>query len=161
MNLSKTQRSVTHNTFVIERSYGAPAERVFAALSDPAKKRRWFVDGGGSEVQAFEMDFRTGGRELARSLVKAGPVAGSVLTAEGRYLDIVPDRRVVVGSTMSLGDRRISASLVTFELVRTEAGTDLVLTHQGAFFEGSDGPEMREAGWRALLDRLVVEVSGS
>jgi hypothetical protein len=36
-------------------------------------------------------------------------------------------------------------------------GTDLVLTHQGAFFEGADGPEMREAGWRKLLGRLTEE----
>ena len=29
-----------------------------------------------------------------------------------------------------------------------------VCTHQGAFFENSDGPQMREHGWRALLDKL-------
>jgi hypothetical protein len=33
-------------------------------------------------------------------------------------------------------------------------GTDLICTHQGAFFEGADGPQMREAGWRSLLDKL-------
>jgi hypothetical protein len=43
----------------------------------------------------------------------------------------------------------------------SEAGTDLIFTHQGAFFEGADGPEMREAGWRKLLDRLTEEFSRS
>lgn len=38
------KQSVIHNTFVIERSYPATPARVFAALSDPAKKRRWMED---------------------------------------------------------------------------------------------------------------------
>jgi hypothetical protein len=35
-------------------------------------------------------------------------------------------------------------------------GTDLIITHQGAFFEGSDGPAMREQGWNVLADKLVA-----
>ncbi len=42
------QLSVTHSTFVIERSYPTSPERVFAAFADPAKKRRWFAEGGSS-----------------------------------------------------------------------------------------------------------------
>jgi len=56
---------------------------------------------------------------------------------------------VVTASTMSLGDKRISASLMTFEFLPTDIGTDLICKHQGAFFEGADGPQIREAGWRA------------
>jgi hypothetical protein len=56
---------------------------------------------------------------------------------------------------MAVGDKCISASLVTVEFLTSETGTDLILTHQGAFFEGADGPEMRQAGWRKLLDRLT------
>jgi len=52
----KRQRSVTHSTFVIERSYAVTPERVFAAFADPEKKRRWFVDDEESEVE----DFRNG-----------------------------------------------------------------------------------------------------
>jgi len=33
--------AVTHGTFVIERNYPTTPERVFAALADPKKKRRW------------------------------------------------------------------------------------------------------------------------
>ena len=60
---------------------------------------------------------------------------------------------------MTLGDRRISASLVTVELLPTDGGTDLICTHQGAFFEGSDGPRIREGGWRHLLDQLAKELA--
>jgi uncharacterized protein YndB with AHSA1/START domain len=55
---------------------------------------------------------------------------------------------------MKMGERRISSTLITFELFATDVGTELLLTHQGCFFEGSGGPERREGGWQILLDRL-------
>jgi uncharacterized protein YndB with AHSA1/START domain len=154
------ERSVIHNTFVIERSYSATPEQVFSAFADPAKKRRWFVEGDHHEVEHYEMDFRVGGKERARVRFKEGtPLKGLACTNEGGYLDIVPNRRVVLASTMTIGERCISASLATIELLPSAKGTDLILTHQGAFFEGSDGPEMREEGWRKLFDRLPGELA--
>jgi uncharacterized protein YndB with AHSA1/START domain len=152
--------SVIHNTFVIERTYPAPQERVFAAFADPTTKRRWFVEGEHHDVEHFEIDFRVGGKESARFRFKEGtPIQGLTCTSTTTYQDIVPNRRVVTASTMALGDKIFSASLVTFEFLPSETGTDLIVTHQGAFFEGADGPEMREAGWRKLLDRLTHEFS--
>ncbi len=152
--------NVIHSTFVIERRYAFPPERVFAAFADPAVKRRWYGEGERHEVEAFEMDFRVGGAERTRyRFTQAAPFPGVTLSSEGSYQDIVPNRRVVTASAMTLGERRISASLVTIELLRTERGTDLICTHQGAFFEGSDGPQMREAGWRKLFEKLSNELA--
>jgi uncharacterized protein YndB with AHSA1/START domain len=152
------EQSVIHSTFVIERSYPATPERVFAAFADPAKKRRWFVEGDHHEVEHFEMDFRVGGKERARFRFKEGtPLKGIACTNDAVYQDIVPNRRVVSASTMSVGEKCISASLVTIELLPSKTGTDLICTHQGAFFEGADGPEMREEGWRKLLEQLTEE----
>ncbi len=149
------EQSVVHSTFVIERSYAKPPEQVFAAFADPAKKRRWFAEGHGNEVEEFAMDFRVGGAERTSYRLGEGtPFPGVSLTNEGSYLDIVPDRRLVTSSVMCLGTQRISASLVTLELLATAEGTDLICTHQGAFLEGADGPQMREAGWRRLLEHL-------
>jgi uncharacterized protein YndB with AHSA1/START domain len=151
-------QSVIHSTFVIERNYPATPERVFGAFADPTKKRRWFCEGGGHEVEHYELDFRVGGRELARFRIKDGtPLKGIAFTSDSSFQDIVPNRRIVFASTMTMGEKCISASLATVELLPSETGTDLIFTHQGAFFEGADGPEMREEGWRKLLERLTEE----
>jgi uncharacterized protein YndB with AHSA1/START domain len=153
------EHSVIHNTFVIERSYPHPPERVFAAFSDPAKKRRWFGEGETTSVEQFAMDFRVGGSERVLYRFKEGsPFPGVALTNVGSYEDIVPNRRIVAAYTMTLGDHRISVSLITFELLPADKGTDLIFTHQAVFFEGADGPQMREGGWRSLFDRLATEL---
>jgi uncharacterized protein YndB with AHSA1/START domain len=156
-----TQPSVIHNTFVVERSYPVTPERAFAAFADPATKRRWYVDAAGNDVEHYESDFRPGGRECARFQFKKGsPLAGVACVNEGSYLDIVPNHRIVEASTMIIGGRCISASQVTFEFLATDTGCDLIFTHQGAFFEGADGPEMRRAGWQKLLERLAADLAG-
>lgn len=151
-------RSVIHSTFEIVRSCPVAPERVFAAFADPAKKLRWFREEDNSITEEFEMDFRVGGRERTRFRLKSGPFEGVICTNDTTYQDIVPDSRIVLAYTMTLGERRFSASLATFEMLPDGVGTKLVFTEQAAFFEGADGPEMRKEGWRLLLDRLADEV---
>ena len=59
---------------------------------------------------------------------------------------------------MTIDGRPFSAALATIELTPEGEGTTLLLTHQGAYFEGSDGPEMRKGGWVSLLGRLAAEL---
>jgi uncharacterized protein YndB with AHSA1/START domain len=152
-------RSVTHSTFTIERSYPSPPERVFAAFSDPAKKRRWFAEGERGPIEEFTMNFRVGGYERTRSrFVEGTPFAGTMLTNETIYQDIVPNHRIVMAYTMTLGKKRISSSQATVEFLPTEKGTDLIFTEQAAFFEGADGRQIREEGWRELLEQLASEL---
>jgi uncharacterized protein YndB with AHSA1/START domain len=147
---------VIHDTFVLERSYPASPERVFSYFSDAARKRRWFGESDGHDIEAFDLDFRVGGAERNRYRMNANtPFPGVILANEGVIQEIAPDRRVVTATTMSLGERRISSTLVTIELVPDEAGTKLICTHQAAFYEGADGPEMRKGGWVKLFDRLA------
>lgn len=158
-----TKRSpVVHSTFRIERTYPASPSRVFGAFADPATKRRWLVEGEGWDVQEFTLDFRVGGREQSRFRFKGAPPpappAGTAMGNDTTYQDIVSDERIVFAYTMTVGDRRISASLATVEIAPDGDGTRLTFTEQGAFFEGADGPEMREQGWRALLEALGKEL---
>jgi uncharacterized protein YndB with AHSA1/START domain len=147
--------TVIHDTFTLERTFEATVEKVFAFLADPQKKKRWYAAADERDLEGFEMDFRVGGVErLASRMGDKTPFAGAVLANEGRFEDILDNRRVVVSTSMTLGGRRISTSLVTFEVMANGAATDMVLTHQACFYEGADGPQMRRGGWEALLSRL-------
>lgn len=147
--------SVIHHTFVIERTYPAPPERVLDAFADPAKKRRWFYEGGAFDLQAFSMDFKVGGQDHAQLLFKEGsPLPGRTIINNSIYQDIVPGLRIIMAYAMSLDGVRFSASQSTLELVATDNGTRLILTHQGAYLEGADGPQMREQGYNSILDKL-------
>jgi uncharacterized protein YndB with AHSA1/START domain len=154
--------SVIHNTFVLERSYPKPPKTVFSAFADEGKKRRWYAEGETNEVQQFEMDFRIGGTERLKYKLNPGtPVAGMIITNEGRYLDIVSDSLIVSATTMDLGERRILVSLVTAEFLEIDGGTDLILTHQGVYLSGPNGltPPMIETGWNALIDSLQTHLA--
>lgn len=153
------EQSVVHGTFVLERSYPKPVAAVFASFADAGKKRRWFGEGDHHTVEEFAMDFREGGVERLRyRFGEDTPFPGVDLTNEGEFVDIVDGQRIVTSSAMTMGGKRISASLMTVEFLATETGTDLIFTHQGAYFEGSGGPEMREQGWKTLFDKLGREL---
>jgi uncharacterized protein YndB with AHSA1/START domain len=150
------QPTVAHSTFTLERSFPATPERVFAAFSDPKKKIRWYADGRRMEVLEFKMDFRVGGNDITRYGTPVdSPMQGAVLTSNAFYLEIKPDRRLVMAYTMALGDKPFSASLATFELIPSDTGTDLLFTEQSAFIEGGDGAELRKQGWTTLLNYLA------
>lgn len=150
-----TQRSVIHDTFVIERTYPASPARVFAAWADPAIKSRWF---GGPEEwgpSEFDLDFRIGGREISRG----GPVGGPLHAYDARYYDIVSDERIVYAYDMHIDETRISVSVATVELKPAGAGTRLIFTEQGAYLDGHDTSAERRHGTGELLDALGVELA--
>ncbi|MGH9595916.1 MAG: SRPBCC domain-containing protein [Edaphobacter sp.] len=154
--------SVIHSTFVLERSYPKPSKAVFSAFAEEGKKRCWYADTETKEVQQFEQDFRVGGVERLKYKLKPGtPVAGMIITNEGRYQDIVPERLIVTATTMDLGEKRILVSLVTVEFLETASGTDLILTHHGVYLSGPNGltPPMIESGWTELLASLQTELA--
>jgi uncharacterized protein YndB with AHSA1/START domain len=148
-----SERSVTHATFVVERTYDASPGLVFAAWADPAAKARWFgnPDDG---VDEFELDFRVGGREFNRGTAPNG----KGYTFEARYQDIVPDERIVYAYDMHIEEARISVSLSTVQLSPEDEGTRLTYTEQGAFLDGLDTPEQRQQGTGGLLDALGEEL---
>jgi uncharacterized protein YndB with AHSA1/START domain len=145
-----TERSVTHATFTLERIYDAPPAKVFKAFADPAVKRRWFVEGEGWEVEEFTGEFKVGGFERSRFRFRGGePVRNDTV-----YHDIVPNERIIFAYTMTIGEKRISASLATLQFKLSGKGTQLVFTEQGAFLDGLDSVGPREGGWKELLDAL-------
>jgi uncharacterized protein YndB with AHSA1/START domain len=158
LEIAMTERSVTHSTLVLERHLNAPPTRVYEAFADPDLKRRWFAEGDQHEVEEFTASLEPGAVERLRYRFREGTAfAGAVISNADTVLDVVPGQRIIWNSSMRFGDHRISLALVTAEfLAADDGGTDLILTFQGAFLPGADGPVIREQGWRDLLDRLAA-----
>ncbi len=155
----ESARSVVHAAFTLERTYDAPVERVFHALSDAAAKAKWFggEDGQWRQIER-SMDFRVGGRERLKGRWEGGVVS----TFDAVYHDIVANERIVYTYEMYLDDTKISVSLATLQLKSVGPGrTTLKVTEQGAFLDGYDDAGSRERGTGFLLDRLGASLGGS
>jgi len=146
-----TKRFVTHDTMVIERTYSATPERVFAAWADQSAKAVWML---GSEddfdPEAYRLDFRVGGSEWIK-----GEAGGDVYTYDARYDDIVDNERIVYCYYMLRDDVRISSSVTSAEFRADGDGTHLVLTEHGMYLDGEDKPELRLQGITGQLDALT------
>jgi len=145
-------QSITHGSFTIERTFTAPVARVFAAFADQDAKERWFK-GPNDVASKHTMDFSVGGQETNSSTFH-----GTKHRFEATYYDIVPDSRIVYAYEMYSGDDRISVSLATITFTEVNGNTMLTLHEDGAFLDGLDRPEQREAGTRGLLDALAASL---
>ena len=147
-----TERSVVHAVFSLDRTYNAPVERVFKALSEEAAKAKWFGgEDGRWRLIERKMDFSIGGRERVQGQWEGGVVS----TFDAIYHDIVPNERIVYSYEMHLDDKKISVSLATMQLKPVDsAHTTLKITEQGAFLDGYDDAGARERGTGFLLDKL-------
>ena len=146
-----TERTITHGTFNIERTYDAPRARVWAAFATLEGKAAWFEGGDGYTLIERVFDFREGGHERASGRWESGVVS----TFDATYFDIVPEERIVYAYEMRLDDRKISVSLATIEFKETTGGgTRLLLTETGSFLDGYDDAGSREHGTNFLMDRM-------
>lgn len=149
-------RSAAHSSFVIERTLAAPAARVFRAWGDLQRKRQWSSCHDDWRTEEHTLDFRIDGAELSR-LVDPG---GTVHTMKARFLDIVPDERIVYVYEMLLDERRISVSLVTVVLEPTGAGTRMTFTEQVTFLDSGPDIEAQIAERREGTDVGLARLDG-
>ena len=144
-------RNVVHGSFTLDRNYPASAARVWAALTTPEGKSKWFVGPPGQwSLVERTMDIRPGGRER----VVGKTETGRLTTFDATYLDVQQGERLVYAYQMWLDDQKISVSLATMELSETHRGAHLRVTEQGAFLDGYDDSGSRESGTADLLDRI-------
>jgi uncharacterized protein YndB with AHSA1/START domain len=147
--------TVSHETFVIERTYDVPVARTFQAWADPQLKARWFAGSGEALGAGYELDFRVGGREINRG----GPPGGPIYTYSSEFRDIIPEQRIVYTYEMFADEARISVSVATVLFSGNEVTSQLILTEQGVFLDGHDTVAQREEGTRSLLDSLAATLN--
>lgn len=134
-------------SLTLKRRLKAPAEKVFAAWTEPEKIVRWFgpADAVGDSVRA-DMDVRVGGRYRMR--FKTGD--GESHEVAGEYKEVVRNERLVFSWAWHTTPER--ESLVTITLKPDGDATMLTLHHERFFDEKArDG---HERGWTGTLEKL-------
>src|SRR5260221_10828892 len=67
------ERSQTHATFVIERTYPVPVEAVWHALWDNDTRDQWFTAGSAFDARQKSHEFRVGGHRTEEGQWHGGP----------------------------------------------------------------------------------------
>ncbi|MFD0395518.1 SRPBCC domain-containing protein [Streptomyces nogalater] len=83
-----------HGSFSVEKDFTVTRAEVFRGFADPSLRSRWFRLPGPSGTAEHHLDFRTGGGESARNVFVLGDTEEH-LAYRSRFLDIVPDTRIV------------------------------------------------------------------
>jgi uncharacterized protein YndB with AHSA1/START domain len=150
-------RSIKHGSFVIERRLDYNPELVYRAWTQKDAKARWFNGPPDKWTETVrEMDVRVGGCD-----VLTGKFAdGSESRFEARYLDVVPEKRLVYVYDMYWQGKKISVTLASVEFVAAGKGTKLVVTEQHAFLDGHEDAGSRERGTLQLMQNLDVALAG-
>jgi len=120
MNTTTVERT-SDREVVVTRTFDAPAHLVFEAWTKPELFTQWWVPRSmGMTLRSCELDVRTGGKyRLVFGDDPANPMAFF-----GKYLDVVPNQRIVWTNEESGADG--SVTTVTFE--ETNGKTTLVLS---------------------------------
>lgn len=150
--------SVTDTAAVhLVRTICAPPDRVYRAWLDPDLIRRWFAPGD-YVVSAAEVDEQVGGRHSVRQTDATGVDVGGF---ESEFLELVPDRRIVLRWGFVGPDRVADPahdSRLTIELAPTGDGrTTLTLRHERLDGLRAARPDVADnvaLGWRQALAHL-------
>lgn len=145
--------AIAHATIVMERTYTASPQRVFAAWADVEARKRWSAPAENIRIEYEEADFREGGRDISRCIEPGNDDYVAAVT----YIDIKRDQRIAFVEDVIHGKTRVSAALISVELTPANAGSRLLLTMQIASFDGASMEQGYQFGWSAALDNLAKE----
>jgi uncharacterized protein YndB with AHSA1/START domain len=145
----------------VTQHINAPREIIYRALVDPHAITIWKVPMGMTcHVHAF--DARVGGK-FRISLTYDAPTVGGKTAAHtdtyhGRFIELVPNKRVVEIDEFETGDPALCGEMkITIELVDRDGGTGVVGVHEGLPPGVSSADN--ELGWRMALEKLASFVT--
>ena len=157
MNRTTVERK-SDREVVVTRTFDAPARLVFEAWTKPDLFKQWWVPRSmGMTLRSCELDVRTGGKyRLVFGDDPANPMAFF-----GKYLDVVPNQRIVWTNEESGADG--SVTTVTFE--EKNGKTTLVMSELYPTKEALDaaGTAAQEATYEtfAQLDELLGSLAAN
>ena len=156
--------AVKFDSFEMDEAFACPVQKLFAAFTDPVTKRAWYADGAHAETHEtleYALDPQVGGKEVFRlALNDKTPMPGLEIEMVGECVARVDNALLVYASRMSARGQVVSITNEAFEFTADGAGSRLRLTQQGAYLEGSDGPELRRRGHEQLLSDLRRYLAG-
>jgi uncharacterized protein YndB with AHSA1/START domain len=141
----------------IVRTLPGPIERIWAYLTDPEKRARWFCGGVLEQKAGGKVEFAMVHKNLAPNETppaKYAKVQDPGVTFEGRVLRCEPPR--LLAYTFGSDD-----SEVTFELTPQGPQVLLVLTHRTRGDEERAELGNYASGWHTHLALLVAELEGA
>ena len=126
--------------FVIERSFDAPIEKVWKAITDKDQMKQWYFDIPGFRPEVgYEFEFEGGDENK-------------------RYRHLCKITEVIPGKKLSYSwryDGYEGNSLVTFELFAEDLQTKLTLTHSGLETFPLNNPDLAKenfaVGWNQII----------
>jgi uncharacterized protein YndB with AHSA1/START domain len=133
-------------TLQIERTYAAPAEKVFDAWTSEEVMRRWFHGEHAWETPEAKVDLRLGG---AVRVVMRDPDKDVTYGGGGHYTEIDPPRRLAFTWTW---DEEGRETLIELDFEEAGGATTVRLTHSG--LQDEESVRSHEGGWANCLDNL-------
>jgi uncharacterized protein YndB with AHSA1/START domain len=132
----------------IERTFDAPADRVFEAWTSEEVLRRWLHGMPGWETPTAEVDLRVGGRIR---IVMRDPTDGTEAGAAGEYRVVEPPHRLVF--TWVWDDQPDRPQLIELEFSEREGRTTVLMTNSA--IPTDERLESQERGWHVCYDNLA------
>jgi uncharacterized protein YndB with AHSA1/START domain len=135
-------------TLRIERTFQAPAQRVFDAWTSEEVLRRWFYGQPGWETPEAEVDLRVGG---AVRIVMRNPDKGEDHGGGGHYTEIDPPTRLAFTWTWDRDDEG-RETLIEVDFEEAGGATTVHFTHSG--LRDEESARDHEGGWTTCFDNL-------
>ena len=140
-------------TLHIERTFHAPAERVFDAWTSEEVMRRWWQAERGWETAAAEVDLRVGG---AVRVVMRDPAKDAEYGGGGNYLEIDPPTRLAF---TWIWDGETRRTLIEIDFEERDGATTVTFVHSGLWDE--EAVRDHESGWHKVFDNLERVLNGA